>query len=54
MGIDALPSATGLSAHVWSLEEIVQMADDYMPKPAERGAYKKRDKEGNTLDGRIK
>jgi hypothetical protein len=40
---------------VWSLEEIVQMADNYMPKPGKRGHYKKRDTEGNTIDGpRIK
>jgi hypothetical protein len=26
-------TAAGLSGHVWSLEEIVQMADGYMPKP---------------------
>jgi hypothetical protein len=32
----------GLSDHVWSLEEIVRMADNYMPKPSKRGAYKKR------------
>jgi hypothetical protein len=34
--------AAGLSDHVWSLEEIVQMADSYMPKPGKRGPYKKR------------
>ena len=34
--------AAGLSDHVWSLEEIVQMADNYMPKQAKRGSYKKR------------
>jgi len=32
----------GLSDHVWSLEEIVTMADSYMPKPGPRGPYKKR------------
>ncbi|MGA7697413.1 MAG: hypothetical protein WCA76_20475, partial [Candidatus Sulfotelmatobacter sp.] len=26
--------AAGLSDHVWSLEEIVMMADNYMPQPA--------------------
>jgi hypothetical protein len=26
---------------VWGLEEIVMMADRYMPKPAKRGPYKK-------------
>jgi IS1 family transposase len=31
----------GLSDHVWSLEEIVMMADRYAPKPAPRGPYKK-------------
>ena len=31
----------GLSDHVWSLEEIVVMADNYMPKAAKRGPYKK-------------
>jgi hypothetical protein len=34
--------AAGLSDHVWSLEEIVMMADNYMPQPAKRGPYKKR------------
>ena len=34
--------AAGLSEHVWSLEEIVMMADSYMPKPSKRGPYKKR------------
>jgi len=34
--------AAGLSDHVWSLEEIVMMADSYMPKPVKRGPYKKR------------
>src|ERR1017187_6259441 len=38
--------AAGLSDHVWSLEEIVQMADNYMPKPGKRGPYKK-----STLNG---
>jgi IS1 family transposase len=33
--------AAGLSNHVWSLEEIVTMADNYLPKPAKRGPYKK-------------
>lgn len=32
--------AAGLSDHVWSLEEIVMMADGYMPKPSKRGSYK--------------
>jgi IS1 family transposase len=34
--------ACGLSDHVWSLEEIVQMADNYAPKPGPRGPYKRR------------
>lgn len=34
--------AAGLSDHVWSLEEIVQMADGLMAKSAKRGPYKKR------------
>jgi hypothetical protein len=34
--------AAGLSDHVWSLEEIVLMADAYMQKPAKRGPHKKR------------
>src|SRR5271165_1995737 len=34
--------AAGLSDHVWNLEEIVMMADNYMPKAAKRGPYKKR------------
>ena len=34
--------AAGLSDHVWSLEEVVQMADATMPKPGPRGPYKKR------------
>lgn len=33
--------AAGLSDHVWTLEEIVLMADNYLPKPAKRGPYKK-------------
>jgi IS1 family transposase len=34
--------AAGLSGHVWSLEEIVLMADKHAPKPSKRGPYKKR------------
>jgi hypothetical protein len=34
--------AAGLSGHICSLEEIVQMADNYLPKAAKRGPYKKR------------
>lgn len=33
--------AAGLSDHVWRLEEIVTMADAYMPKPGKRGPYNK-------------
>lgn len=32
----------GISDHVWSLEEIVEMAESAMPKPGPRGPYKKR------------
>jgi hypothetical protein len=46
--------ACGLSDHVWSLEEIVLMADSYMQKPGKRGPYKKRGTEGNTIYGRTK
>ncbi len=35
--------AAGLSDHVWSLEEIVLMADGLMAKATKRGPYKKRD-----------
>jgi len=34
--------AVGLSDHVWSLEEIVMVADRCMPKPGPRGPYKKK------------
>jgi hypothetical protein len=34
--------AADLIDHVWSLEEIVLMADSYMQKPSKRGPYKKR------------
>jgi hypothetical protein len=34
--------AAGLRDHVWSLEEIVLMADSYMPTSGPRGPYKKR------------
>ena len=39
--------AAGLSDHVWSLEEIINMADAYMPKPGPRGPYKKRQEISN-------
>jgi hypothetical protein len=42
-----------LSDRVRSLEEIVMMADNYMQRPSKRGPDKKRDTEGNTIDGRI-
>jgi IS1 family transposase len=32
--------AAGLTDHVWSLEEIVTMADNYLPKPAKHGPYR--------------
>jgi hypothetical protein len=38
--------AAGLSDHVWGLEEIVIMADSYMPQPCKRGPYKKRTEKG--------
>jgi IS1 family transposase len=31
----------GLSDHVWTLEEMITMADSYVPKLAKRGPYKK-------------
>lgn len=34
--------AAGLSDHVWSVEEIVLMAESYMPKPGPRGPYKQK------------
>jgi len=34
--------ASDLSDHVWSPEEMVMMADRYMPKPGPRGPYKKK------------
>ena len=34
--------AAGLSDHVWTLEEIVELADNYMPKLGPRGPYKKK------------
>ena len=34
--------AAALSDHVWSLEEIVMMADSYAPAPTKRGSYEKR------------
>jgi IS1 family transposase len=34
--------AAGLTDRVWSLEEIVLMADIYIPKASKRGPYKKR------------
>jgi IS1 family transposase len=32
--------AAGLSESAWTLEDIITMADSYMPKPAKRGPYK--------------
>ena len=31
----------GLADHIWSMEEVVMMADSYMPQPNRRGSYKK-------------
>lgn len=31
---------SGLSDHLWSLEEIVKMAESYMPKPGQSDPYK--------------
>jgi IS1 family transposase len=31
----------GLANHPWTIEELIQMADSYIPKPAKRGPYKK-------------
>jgi hypothetical protein len=36
-----LAMASGLSDHVWSLEEIVMIADNYLPKSGPRGPYKR-------------
>jgi hypothetical protein len=41
-GHKAYLEAAGLSDRVWSPEEIVTMADSYLPKPGKRGPYKKR------------
>ena len=32
----------GVSDHVWSMEEIIEMVDGFLPKPGKRGPYKKR------------
>lgn len=32
----------GISDHVWSIDELLHMAEPYMPKPGPRGPYKKR------------
>lgn len=34
--------AAGLSATLWSLEDMIKMADSYTPQPGKRGPYKKR------------
>ena len=41
--------AAGLSGYVWSLEDIVLMADNYSPKPGKRGPYKKRGTHGQEV-----
>jgi len=33
---------SGLTDHVWSIEELLQVMDAMMPKPSKRGPYKKR------------
>jgi hypothetical protein len=44
--------AAGLTDHVWSLEAIIQIADNYLPQPAKRGPYRKQ-KEERRLMGLI-
>jgi hypothetical protein len=39
--------AAGLSDHVWSLEEIVMMADSYAPQPAKGGPYEKKNRDSD-------
>lgn len=34
--------AAGLTDHVWTLEEIITLADSYTPKPGPRGPYKRK------------
>lgn len=34
--------AAGLSESTWTLEDIITMADSYMPKPGKRRPYAKR------------
>ena len=34
--------AAGLTDHVWSVEEIILMAESYIPKPGPRGPYKQK------------
>lgn len=41
--------ACALSDHVWSLEEIVMMADRHAPAPKKRGPYKKRSANQNSI-----
>ena len=33
--------AAGVSDHVWSIEEIIEMVNSFLPKPGKRGPYKK-------------
>lgn len=35
--------AADLTDHLWNLEDMIRMADSYMPKPTKRGPYKKRE-----------
>jgi hypothetical protein len=37
-------AAAGLSDDIWTLEEIVMMADNYLPQPAKRGPYRKEER----------
>jgi IS1 family transposase len=34
--------ANGLTARLWSLEDMIRMVDSYLPKPGKRGPYKKK------------
>ena len=34
--------AADLADHLWTLEDMIRMADSYLPKPGKRGPYKKK------------
>jgi hypothetical protein len=34
--------ADDLADHLWTLEDMIRMADSYLPKPGKRGPYKKK------------